>query len=104
MRNFGMDAVAVVYAMCAMSFDMDVRRAAVADVRRAVAKMRGAVASEAKGDRCKGEQCAEDETREKNGFHGAVWLVVYSSSLGVSTKGTENTTRKLRRRRSGSGA
>ena len=88
MRNFGMDAVAVVNAMCTMSFDMDVRRAgvadvsrAVADVRWAVAKMRGAVASEAKGDRCKSEQCAEDETREKNGFHGAVWLVVYSSVL-----------------------
>ncbi len=63
---------------------------AVADVRWAVAKVRGAVASEAKGDRSKGEQCAEDETGEKDAFHGAVWLVVYSSSDGVSTKGTES--------------
>ena len=42
----------------------------------------------AERDRCQGEQCAKDETGEKDGFHGAVWLVVYSSVLSVSTKGT----------------
>jgi hypothetical protein len=57
----------------------------VTDVRWAVAKVRGTMASEAKRDRRQGEQCAEDETREKDAFHGAVWLVVYSSVLGVST-------------------
>ncbi len=51
------------------------------DVGRPVAEVRGAMASEAQHDRSQGEQCAEDETREKDGFHGAVWLVVYSSSL-----------------------
>jgi len=98
MRNFAMDAVAVVYTM-ASDIDMgmaDVRWAmadvsrAVADVRWAMAKMRGAVASEAKGHRSDRKQCAEDETREKDGFHGAVWLVVYSSVLSVSTKGTHS--------------
>ena len=61
----------------------------VAKVRWAVAKVRRPVASEAKRDRRQGKQCAENETREKDGFHGAVWLVVYSSCLGVSTKGTQ---------------
>ena len=60
----------------------------VAKMRWAVAKVRRAVASEAKRDRRQGKQCAEHETREKDGFHGAVWLVVYSSVLSVSTKGT----------------
>src|SRR6266851_10504026 len=68
------------------------------DVRWAVAKVRGAVASEAKGDRSKGEQCAEDETGEKDAFHGAVWLVVYSSSDGVSTEDTDIRRNKLRLR------
>ena len=57
----------------------------VANVGRPVAEVRRAMASEAERDRSEREQCAEDETREKDGFHGAVWLVVYSSVLRVST-------------------
>ena len=68
----------------------EVRRP-VADVRRSVAKVRRRVASEAEGDRSKREQRAEHETSEKDAFHGAVWLVVYSASLGVSTDGTART-------------
>ena len=83
MREFPMEtAVAVIYAMAYV-------RCAVADVCWPVAEVRGAMASEAQHDRSQGEQCAEDETREKDGFHGAVWLVVYSSVLRVSTKGTQ---------------
>src|SRR5207248_11224789 len=61
-----------------------------ADVRgvATMADVRGAVARKAQRQRGDGEQCAEDEAREKDAFHGAVWLVVYSSFDGVSTYGT----------------
>ena len=68
----------------------------VANVGRPVVEVRSAMARETKGDRSQGEQCAEDETREKDGFHGAVWLVVYSSGGGVSTESTLAKRQKLR--------
>jgi hypothetical protein len=66
---------------------------AVADMCASVTsvpEMRCAVPGKAEGDRSQCEQSAKNEAREKDAFHGAVWLVVYSSSDGVSTEGTEN--------------
>ena len=64
--------------------------AAVAEMScTAVAEMERAVASETQHNRCHREQRANCKAREKDVFHGPVWLVVYSSSGRVSMECTD---------------